>query len=76
MSVSDPIMLNRIEHPARCIFCSHNASFDAKVFFKFQVTSMNWKCPICLIKIRGIQVIKKKYFIYQVANYIYLGSLY
>ncbi|KAG2199373.1 hypothetical protein INT47_001555 [Mucor saturninus] len=55
VSVSDPIMLTRIEHPARCIFCTHNTTFDAKVFFKFQVTSMNWRCPICLVKIRGIQ---------------------
>lgn len=61
MSVLDPIMLSRIEHPTRCIFCTHNTCFDAEVFFKFQVTSMQWKCPICLVKIRGIQVpIKKK----------------
>ncbi|KAG2236937.1 hypothetical protein BDF21DRAFT_448642 [Thamnidium elegans] len=55
VSVLDPIMLSRIEHPTRCIFCTHNTCFDAEVFFKFQVTSMQWKCPICLVKIRGIQ---------------------
>lgn len=56
VSVMDPIALSRIQHPARCIFCTHKTCFDAKVFFEFQVISMLWKCPICLVKIRGIQV--------------------
>ncbi|KAL9537916.1 hypothetical protein MBANPS3_011353 [Mucor bainieri] len=55
VSVLDPISLARIEHPARCIFCTHKATFDAVTFFKFQVTSMIWNCPICSVRIRGIQ---------------------
>ncbi|KAG0741880.1 hypothetical protein G6F29_010035 [Rhizopus arrhizus] len=55
VSVMDPILLSIIQHPARCIFCTHSTCFDANVFFKFQVTSMNWQCPICCVKIRGIQ---------------------
>lgn len=56
VSMLDPIELARIQHPARCIFCTHNTSFDAVTFFKFQVTSMVWNCPICSVRIRGIQV--------------------
>lgn len=52
----DPISLARIQHPARCIFCTHKTSFDAVTFFKFQVNSMIWNCPICSVRIRGIQV--------------------
>lgn len=56
VSVLDPISLTRIQHPARCIFCTHKTTFDAVTFFKFQVTSMIWNCPICSVRIRGIQV--------------------
>ncbi|KAI8366476.1 hypothetical protein EDC96DRAFT_607955 [Choanephora cucurbitarum] len=55
VSMLDPIILARIQHPTRCIFCTHNTCFDAKVFFDLQVNSMQWKCPICSVKIRGIQ---------------------
>ncbi|GAN01062.1 hypothetical protein MAM1_0004d00493 [Mucor ambiguus] len=55
VSVLDPIGLARIQHPARCIFCTHKTTFDAVTFFKFQVTSMIWNCPICSVRIRGIQ---------------------
>ncbi|CAO3629533.1 unnamed protein product [Mucor fragilis] len=55
VSVLDPISLTRIQHPARCIFCTHKTTFDAVTFFKFQVTSMIWNCPICSVRIRGIQ---------------------
>jgi hypothetical protein len=56
VSVLDPISLAVIQHPARCIFCTHNTCFDANVFFKFQIKSMHWKCPVCSVKVRGIQV--------------------
>ncbi|KAI9259915.1 hypothetical protein BY458DRAFT_440350, partial [Sporodiniella umbellata] len=56
VSITDPILLSPIQHPARCTFCTHHACFDAMVFLKFQSTFMQWKCPICNIKIRGIQV--------------------
>lgn len=62
ISVLDPLMLSKIEHPTRCIFCTHNTCFDAHVFFRFQVTSMQWNCPVCLIKIRGIQVHNNYFF--------------
>ncbi|CAO0795466.1 unnamed protein product [Mucor circinelloides] len=55
VSMLDPISLARIQHPARCIFCTHKTSFDAVTFFKFQVNSMIWNCPICSVRIRGIQ---------------------
>ncbi|KAI8075445.1 uncharacterized protein B0P05DRAFT_597845 [Gilbertella persicaria] len=55
VSMLDPILLSRIQHPTRCIFCTHNTCFDAQVFFDLQVTSMQWKCPVCSVKIRGIQ---------------------
>ncbi|KAI8642553.1 hypothetical protein BD408DRAFT_443430 [Parasitella parasitica] len=55
VSVLDPITLAKIEHPARCIFCTHNTSFDAITFFKLQVNFMMWSCPICSVRIRGIQ---------------------
>ncbi|KAG0868924.1 hypothetical protein G6F16_007677 [Rhizopus arrhizus] len=61
VSVMDPILLSIIQHPARCIFCTHSTCFDANVFFKFQVTSMNWQCPICCVKIRGIQWFKSNH---------------
>lgn len=78
ISVLDPITLSIVQHPARCIFCTHNTCFDAKVFFEFQVKSMQWKCPICSVKIRGVQVEKKDHssisfsFPYVL---LYLGSL-
>ncbi|KAG1094770.1 hypothetical protein G6F42_018691 [Rhizopus arrhizus] len=56
VSMLDPISLARIQHPARCIFCTHKTSFDAVTFFKFQANSMIWNCPICSVRIRGIQV--------------------
>lgn len=56
VSMLDPISIAKIQHPTRCIFCKHNTSFDAVTFFEFQITSMNWKCPLCQVKIRGIQV--------------------
>ncbi|KAI9480462.1 MAG: hypothetical protein EXX96DRAFT_562816 [Benjaminiella poitrasii] len=55
ITLLDPITLQKIQHPTRCIFCKHNTCFDAIVFFKFQVKSMSWKCPLCFVKIRGIQ---------------------
>lgn len=55
VSMMDPILLSIIQHPARCIFCTHRTCFDAQVFFRFQINSMNWQCPICCVKIRGIQ---------------------
>lgn len=56
VSVTDPILLSIIQHPARCVFCGHASCFDALVFFKIQSTFLQWKCPVCNIKIRGIQV--------------------
>ena len=78
VSVMDPILLSIIQHPARCIFCTHSTCFDANVFFKFQVTSMNWQCPICCVKIRGIQVRQeRKKKIVKMGGLIFLkGPLY
>lgn len=78
VSVLDPITLAVIQHPARCIFCTHNTCFDANVFFKFQVKSMQWKCPICSVKIRGIQVTENQqsnHFFSFSYMFCYLGSL-
>lgn len=56
ISVLDPLMLSKINHPARGVFCTHNTCFDAKEFFRFEANSMRWKCPVCQINLRGIQV--------------------
>ncbi|KAI7898406.1 uncharacterized protein BX663DRAFT_525181 [Cokeromyces recurvatus] len=68
ISMLDPISLEKIQHPTRCIFCKHNTCFDAVVFFKFQVKSMNWKCPLCYIKIRGIQDLYIDYQLKSILN--------
>jgi hypothetical protein len=56
ISMLDPILVKRIEHPARSVFCVHKTCFDAEVFFKCKITSLLWKCPLCLVRINGIQV--------------------
>ncbi|KAI8980918.1 hypothetical protein BDB01DRAFT_796081 [Pilobolus umbonatus] len=55
IDMMDPVSLEKINHPARCIFCTHNTCFDASVFFQFQISSLHWQCPICSVKINGIQ---------------------
>ncbi|KAI8987956.1 hypothetical protein BDF20DRAFT_297121 [Mycotypha africana] len=55
VSVLDPIHLGRIEHPARCIFCTHSTTFDAIQFFRFEIKSTHWRCPICFVQIRGLE---------------------
>ncbi|CAO3609396.1 unnamed protein product [Cunninghamella echinulata] len=55
ISLMDPIMLTRIEHPTRSIFCRHVSCFDAKCFFNCFRDDQLWTCPICDLQIRGIQ---------------------
>ncbi|KAG0166694.1 SUMO ligase siz1, partial [Apophysomyces sp. BC1034] len=55
ISVCDPIMLSRIQHPARSIYCTHVACFDALVFFKCEVGVRVWQCPQCAVQIRSIE---------------------
>ncbi|KAI8384630.1 uncharacterized protein BYT42DRAFT_563136 [Radiomyces spectabilis] len=55
ISLLDPIMLSRIQHPARGIFCNHAACFDACFFFQCQLNIRVWQCPQCFIYIKGMQ---------------------
>ncbi|KAF7729644.1 SUMO ligase siz1 [Apophysomyces ossiformis] len=55
VSVCDPILLSRIEHPARSVYCTHVACFDALAFFKCEVGRRTWQCPYCSVQIRSIE---------------------
>ncbi|KAI9020938.1 hypothetical protein CLU79DRAFT_754445 [Phycomyces nitens] len=55
VSAMDPILLSRMEHPARGIYCTHAACFDAIVFYSLVTRMKAWKCPHCFIQIKGIQ---------------------
>ncbi|CAO3589553.1 unnamed protein product [Absidia cylindrospora] len=55
ISLMDPILLTKVNHPARGIFCRHATCFDAKCFFQCYIPQQLWTCPICHIQIRGIQ---------------------
>ncbi|CAO3624099.1 unnamed protein product [Cunninghamella blakesleeana] len=55
ISLMDPILLTKIEHPTRSIFCKHVSCFDAICFFKCIISDQLWTCPICNVQIRGIQ---------------------
>ncbi|KAI8888912.1 hypothetical protein K501DRAFT_320626 [Backusella circina FSU 941] len=55
ISMLDPILVKRIEHPARSVFCTHKTCFDAEVFFKCKIIALLWQCPLCLVRINGIQ---------------------
>ncbi|OAD80148.1 MIZ-type zinc finger transcription factor [Phycomyces blakesleeanus NRRL 1555(-)] len=55
VSAMDPILLSRMEHPARGIYCTHAACFDASIFYSLVARMKAWKCPHCFIQIKGIQ---------------------
>ncbi|KAI8086577.1 uncharacterized protein BX664DRAFT_336187 [Halteromyces radiatus] len=55
ISLMDPIMLTKIQHPTRSIFCRHTSCFDAISFFKCHKEQQQWTCPLCYIHIRGIR---------------------
>ncbi|KAI8060482.1 hypothetical protein BC940DRAFT_337539 [Gongronella butleri] len=55
ISLMDPIMLTKIQHPCKSIFCRHRSCFDAKLYFELMTQQQDWACPICHIRLRGSQ---------------------
>jgi hypothetical protein len=48
ISLICPLMIDRINVPAKGINCKHSNSFDLKMFLQLADQSFNWQCPICL----------------------------
>ncbi|KAI7880594.1 hypothetical protein K492DRAFT_195055 [Lichtheimia hyalospora FSU 10163] len=55
ISLLDPMLLSRLEYPARGIYCTHASCFDARVFFLCQLLRRVWKCYICNVQYKSIQ---------------------
>lgn len=55
ISLLDPMLLSRLQYPARGIYCTHASCFDARVFFLCQLLRRVWKCYICNIQYKSIQ---------------------
>ena len=47
VSLSDPLSLQRLRVPARCLDCKHVQCFDAEHFVRTQLLSNSWACPLC-----------------------------
>jgi hypothetical protein len=48
VSLTCPLMIDRINVPAKGIHCKHTSCFDLKTFLLLAHESYNWQCPICL----------------------------
>lgn len=63
ISALDPLMISRIEHPARGIYCRHAACFDLLVLFQCQQLNKDHKkredvfhsCPHCGHELKSVQ---------------------
>ncbi|ORX43097.1 hypothetical protein DM01DRAFT_1411692 [Hesseltinella vesiculosa] len=55
ISLMDPVMLSKIHHPCKSIFCRHASCFDAKCYFDLMKQQQAWACPLCHIQLRGSQ---------------------
>lgn len=55
ISLLDPMLLSRLQYPARGIYCTHASCFDARVFFLCQLSRRVWKCYICNVQYKSIQ---------------------
>ncbi|KAI7870458.1 hypothetical protein BDF14DRAFT_1774413 [Spinellus fusiger] len=55
VSVLDPIMISRQQHPARGIYCTHVVCFEATSFYNVMTRLKVWTCPHCFVQIKGAQ---------------------
>jgi hypothetical protein len=48
VSLICPLMIDRLQVPAKGVHCKHANAFDLKMFLQLAEQSFNWQCPICL----------------------------